>query len=488
MSDAKPNLLVFFCDQLQKRLLGCYGQKLVRTPNLDRLAAESAVFDNAYTPTAICSPARASLMTGVYPHTHHMFNNSTPGYSYCHHLRPEMTMIQDWFADNTDYETAYFGKWHIGPATDLFASRFQHTQKPGEANLPYLASSHWHPSGNLGGNMVHSVARGSAGTLDTPLADFPDVYAATRTNEFLDSMAQKNRPFLAFCAFPGPHSPWKIPEEFGIRYAPADIPLPANRHDRFTGKPISQRKMRLRESLRKSDAQNDDTLRELMTCCYSYLELIDEQVGRVVAKLKALGQYENTLIVFTADHGDMAGAHGFLSKGSYMYDEIYRIPMLLKPAGAAQSRPHCNEPVCLMDVTATLLHAAQGTPVHAMNKQTLHGQSLLPLVDGQGAWDRTVSYCEYHGDWYGHYSARMVTDGKIKLVWNLSDLSELYDLENDPHELKNLFLDPAYTEVRDKYLAILKAEAERCQDGQMKFFDTVSEGLTTTDTTQPLDL
>lgn len=97
-----PNVLVIFCDQLRIDLLGCYGGSLVRTPNIDALAAESTMFDRAYTPTALCSPARASLMTGLYAHSHHLFNNSTPPYSYCEHPRSDIAMIQDWIDDETD--------------------------------------------------------------------------------------------------------------------------------------------------------------------------------------------------------------------------------------------------------------------------------------------------------------------------------------------------------------------------------------------------
>src|SRR5262245_27331301 len=133
-----PNVLVVLCDQLRIDLLGCYGGTLVRTPHIDALARDGVLFERAYTPTAICSPARASLLTGLYAHQHHMFNNSTPRYSYCQHLRPGLTTLADWAdgrragdgQDGRPYETAYFGKWHIGPAEDLFASRFHHTQRP----------------------------------------------------------------------------------------------------------------------------------------------------------------------------------------------------------------------------------------------------------------------------------------------------------------------------------------------------------------------
>ncbi|NOZ19468.1 MAG: sulfatase-like hydrolase/transferase [Planctomycetes bacterium] len=468
---SRPNVLVFFCDQLRLDLLGCYGGALVRTPNIDALARESVVFDRAYTPTPICSPARASLLTGLYPHSHHMFNNSTPGYSYCEHLRPGISMIQGWADDVTGYETAYYGKWHIGPAKDLFSSRFHHTHpRPHDGGPRFLSDSHWHPGTYLG-SLVQSLANGKAGTVDCPMDEFPDVYAARRTQEFFRNRDTR-RSFLAFCAFPGPHSPWMVPEEFGIRYDPDAIPMWPNRYDTFEGKPINQRKLRLLEKSPDSHCHmpgGDRELQERLACCFSYIELIDTMVGEVVSGLKELGLYDDTVIILTADHGDMAGSHGLISKGAYMYDEIVRIPLLVKPAGEAAPR-RIQSPVHLMDLTATFLHLMSGEEQETMGGQELHGQSLLPLIEGAKEWPRKVHYGEYHGDWYGHYSSRMVTDGRWKLVWNLTDLCELYDLEIDPAELRNLFYDPAHRETRDHYMTFLIEEAARLGDAHPELY------------------
>jgi arylsulfatase A-like enzyme len=513
----RPNILVFLCDQLRLDLLGCYGNTLVRTPNIDALAANSVVFDRAYTPTALCSPARASLLTGLYPHTHHMFNNSGAS-GYCPHLRPDIHMLSDWIADQTEYESAYFGKWHVGSGEDLFTSRFDYTHRPYDggplfrhpdhigafwrpstasvppqvtstpqrAGIPqedapeehrkrwlrYRANSSWHPGTYLG-PLVQDVGGGNAGTLDMPMERFPDVVAARYTEIFLHNR-DAGRPFIAFCSFPGPHSPWMVPDEFGIRYRPDEIPLWENRHDRFAGKPINQKKLRL---LQASPAGlphrlgDDGELQELLACCFSYLELVDRMVGEVLSTLKRLGIYEDTAIVFTADHGDMAGSHGLVSKGAYMYDEIYRIPLLLKLAGSPVST-RVRAPVHLIDVTATLMHLMSGQEQGAMATHALQGQSLLPLATDIGRpaeWRRRVHFAEYHADWYGHYSARMVTDGQWKLVWNLSDLCEFYDLENDPGELTNLFYDAAHRSVRDRYLDMLVQEAKRLGDGHMRY-------------------
>jgi arylsulfatase A-like enzyme len=317
--------------------------------------------------------------------------------------------------------------------------------------------------------MVRDVGGGKAGTLDIPMENFPDVVSALYTQEYLRTR-DPARPFVAFCSFPGPHSPWMVPEEFGIRYDPTEVPLWANRHDCFGGKPINQKKLRLLQASEVAVPYlpdgSDRELQELLVCCFSYMELVDSMVGEVVSTLKEQGLYDETVIVFTADHGDMAGSHGFISKGSYMYDEIYRIPLLLKNAGTPQPK-RVQEPVHLMDITATLMHLMSGQKEEAMGAQTLHGASLLPLMAGRGEWGRQVHFAEYHGDWYGHYSARMVTDDRWKLVWNLSDLCEFYDLVNDPGELTNRFYDPAYRPIRDRYFGLLVAEAQRLGDGHL---------------------
>ena len=484
MGREKGNVLVMFCDQLRTDLLGCYGSSLVRTPNLDALAKDSIVFDNAYTPTAICSPARASLMTGLYPHGHHMFNNSTPRYSYCPHLSPEVTMIQDWAGDATDYRTGYFGKWHIGPPEDLFNSTFHrtHPNRSVEEGGPLFATGHGHPNLKLGELAREKGDRNIppgqiSGTVDVPMRDFPDVQAARYSREFMEDCGA-DHPFLAFCSFPGPHSPWLVPDEFGIRYDPDEIPLWSNGKDPLEGKPLNQHKLQLITEARQGNVSRDArdvNLRQKLSVCFSYIELIDKCLGELVDYLKGEGLYEDTAIFFTADHGDMAGSHGFHSKGSYMYDEIYRIPMLYKPTGD-KAHKRITEPVHLMDVTATCVDILGGGAQEEIKEQPLHGDSLRSFEAENPDWSRNVHYAEYHGDWYGHYSARMVTDGRWKLIWNFSDMCELYDLKADPDEMHNRFYNPDYSEVREKYFSFLAEEAEKVSDGQaLKFIKEIPD-------------
>ena len=466
------NVLVMFCDQLRRDLLGCYGNPLVRTPNLDALAAESVVFDRGYTPVAICSPARASLMTGLYPHGHHLFNNSTPEYSYCRHLPPSVRAIQDWAAAETDCQTAYFGKWHIGPAEDLFASAFEHTQRPGTQAGRGSAVPGQHAVAPVD-RLLADGARGGARPRRHRGRAGRRVPGRTRRplRERLPGQPRPRPPVPAVLRLSRPARPWLVPEEWGLRHDPADIPLWPNRFDDFAGKPIYQRKLAALERRPEGAGKprTDDELRRALACNFSYIELIDHLVGRLLDRLRELGLYDSTAIVFTADHGDMAGSHGFASKGAYMYDEIYRVPMIVRVPGAEARRAE-REPVNLTDVTATAAHLVAGRPVGTFGSGPLHGESLVDFLHARAPWPRPVHFAQYHGDWYGHYSSRMVTDGEWKLVWNLTDRCELYDLRADPDELHNRFYESGDRRVdaaRRRSFELLAAEAARYGDAQL---------------------
>ena len=311
---------------------------------------------------------------------------------------------------------------------------------------------------------MQSFAFGTAGTLDVPMEEFPDVQVAKYSTDFLRSRSGE-RPFLLYASLPGPHGPWMVPEEWGIRYDPNSIPDWPNRHDNYEGKPINQKKLRAVQEFGVPEGKGSD-LKNALAIGFSYLELVDAQVGEVVRTLKELGLYDDTAIILTADHGDMAGSHGFDSKSAYMYDEIYRVPMLFKPPGGSRVK-RATQPVNLMDATATVTHLMAGEEVRDMGSGELDGRSMLGLTQGETGWYKDVNYSEYHGDWNGHYSQRMVTDGRWKLVWNLSDLCELYDLQEDPHELTNLFYDPAHRAARDEYFEKMVAEGERFDDGHL---------------------
>lgn len=158
-----------------------------------------------------------------------------------------------------------------------------------------------------------------------------------------------------------------------------------------------------------------------------------------------------------------------------MYDEIYRVPMIFKPPGGTEVR-RSGSPVNLMDVTATMVDLMAGEELSSIGHDIeLDGRSMLPLAKGATEWYKPVNYSEYHGNWFGHYSTRMVTDAKWKLVWNLWDLGELYNLEEDPGEMTNLFYESGHRPVRDQYFDLLMEEARRTEDGQLRLLSPDDE-------------
>ncbi len=456
------NILVFFVDELRADMLGCYGNKFVRTPNLDKIAGEAIVFDNAYTPTALCSPARASFFTGVYPHKHKVLvNTGKPKWSYCSRLKPEMTMLQDWVKENSSYDTAYFGKWHIGFDDELMNSRFDH-----KGVYDHPRNSTFHPGtwlGELKGESVDNFA----GLLDAPMSSFPDVQTAEMTELYLLER-KKDCPFLLYCAFPGPHPPWMLPEEFGLRYSSENVPLPENRYEIDPeNKSFYSGKLAGIDHLNptgKTKEERDKRLKLALAYEYSYIELVDIMVGRVIDTLKKTGQYENTTIIFTADHGSMSGSHEHTCKGAYMYNETYRIPLIFKPAGSDIGK-HTDMCVNLMDVTASIMHIISGSPQNKLGNQSIDGDSFIRALGDEISWEKKFHYAEYHGDDYGHYSSRMITDGKWKLVYNLSDRCEMYNLGDDPGELNNLFYNEKYFDTRSTLVSEMICLADKYDDG-----------------------
>jgi arylsulfatase A-like enzyme len=456
------NILVFFVDELRSDMLSCYGNKVIRTPNLDELAKDSIIFDNCYTPTALCSPARASLFTGVYPHKHQILvNTGLPKWSYCSRLKPEMTMLQDWVKEQNQYETAYFGKWHIGSDDELMASRFDHK---GVYEHPKNAT--YHPGPWLG-KLVEPAGNGIAGLLDVPMSSFPDVQVAEMAESYLENR-KSDKPFLLYCAFPGPHPLWMLPEEFGIRYSPDDIPLWDNRYEiNSENKASYPRRLAGIDPLEpgeKTRKQRDELLRSVLACEYSYIELVDMMTGRVIDILKKTGQYENTTIIFTADHGSMSGAHEVAYKGAYMYNETYKIPLLCKLPGSSAAK---RTDICvnLMDITATIMHLISGNTHSKLGNQMLDGASFLPAIHNKSDWNKEFHYAEYHGDDFGHYSSRMITNGEWKLIYNFSDKCEMYDLKNDPGELHNLFNDENFFDRRSSLMRNMLSLADVYDDG-----------------------
>jgi len=248
------------------------------------------------------------------------------------------------------------------------------------------------------------------------------------------------RPFFVFSTFWAPHWPCFVPEPFASMYEPADVPLPANFHDTFEGR--TRMAERISRAWPVTGIDDETGWRRLIAKYWGFCTLLDAQVGRILDALEELGIADRTLVIFTTDHGDMQGSHGRIyDKGMFMFEELYHIPLIARGPGVGAKGAVCRAFVSNVDIATTALDAA-GIEIPAHHD----GRSLLRLLaDVTADWDDDV-YCQFTG-YRVLATMRMVRWADYKYIFNAHDYDELYDLAEDPHELKNRIADPAYSEI-----------------------------------------
>ena len=454
------NILFLMTDQHTQSTLGSYGNTVVQTPNLDRIAAMGTRFAETFTPTAICTPARASLLTGAAPFRHKLLANYERNVGYIEDLADgQFTFAEDLHA--AGYQLGLIGKWHGGVEKQASSYGFQGPRFDGWHNpvdhpdyLEYLRERDLPPY--VISDKVRGVTpNGSEGNLLAARLQQPreatfEHYLADRTIEMLERFAtgdgqEPAAPFFLALHFFGPHLPYILPDEFFDMYDPDQIQLPASVAETFENKPPVQANY---SGLWTFDTLPEETSRKLIAAYWGYITMIDLEIGRVLDAVERLGLLDTTAIMMTADHGEFTGAHRLHDKGPAMYEDIYRIPGLVRVPGAPENQVR-DELISLTDFTATILDIA-GRDVSS----AVDSRSLLPLVRGeQPDWAETI-LCEYHGHHFP-YPQRMLRGRAHKLIVNPESVNELYDLAADPDELVNRIDDPAYVEVRDALMAEL---------------------------------
>ena len=450
------NMLFLMTDQHRLDTLGCYGNPRARTPNLDALASEGTRFDNCFTPTAICTPARASLLTGWAPFRHKLLANYERNVGYLEDLADEQFTFAGALAER-GYNLGLVGKWHGGVRRSAADYGFQGPQLPGWHNpvdhpdyLAYLEERGLPPYA-IRDEMRGTAPNGNPGNLlaarlQQPLEATFEHYLTTRTIEMLERFAAEHdrdgAPFFLATHFFGPHLPYLLPDAYFDMFAPEQVALPDSVQETFAGKPPVQRNYSDHWAF---DTMRPEDSRKLIAVYWGYVALIDEQIGRIRRALDELGLAEDTAVCFTADHGEFTGSHRLHDKGPAMYDDIYRIPGLLKVPGAPAGQVR-EEFTSLTDFTATILELADLDPSPAVDSR-----SLLPLARGEDVAWRDELVAEYHGHHFP-YPQRMLRDARYKLVVNPESWNELYDLRTDPHELHNRYDQPELRPVREDML------------------------------------
>ncbi|MFI5907863.1 sulfatase-like hydrolase/transferase [Dactylosporangium sp. NPDC051541] len=358
------NILFLMTDQHRVDTLGAYGNPLARTPVLDELARTGTRFDRWYTPTAICTPARASLLTGQAPFRHKLLANQERNVGYSEDL-PEGTWTFPQALRSHGYNCGLVGKWHAGTVKTPADYGLDGVHLPGWHNpvdhpdyLQYL-DERGLPPYEISDRIRGTLPNGQPGNLlaarlHQPVEATFEHYLATRTIEMLRGYSEQDRPFFLALHFFGPHLPYIVPPEYFDLIDPETVELPRSIAETFHGKPPVQRNYSKHWTF---DTMPIEVTRKLIAVYWGYVTLIDEQLGRVLAALRELGRADDTSVFFTCDHGEFTGAHRLHDKGPAMYEDIYRTPGLIRVPGAPQGQVR-QEFVSLTDCTATILDLA----------------------------------------------------------------------------------------------------------------------------------
>ena len=430
--DGVENVLFLFTDQQRKDSLGVYGNEFVDTPNLDRLAADGAAHERAYTPTAICAPARSALVTGELPHNNGVTRNPEEAGSFPEDCRYYTQLLRD-----TGYEVGLTGKWHLGTDPAAFGVDGPHYTGWWQSldHDDYLSYLDERDLPRFDGELHDTFPEShpefqSGGVDDRPIEASFTYYLAERAIERLRGYAEGERPFYHGLHFFGPHNPYYLPAEYLHKYDPDEMVLPESAiRETFEDKPAAHKAQRI-------DVLPTDDWRRIIAAYHGWVAFIDDQVGRVLDELDRLGLTEETAVVFTSDHGGFVSAHKSHDKGPAMYEDIYNVPLITRNLGQADRND--EEFVSLLDLPPTFLDLA-GVEV----PDRYDGRSLLE-IDAED-WREDI-VAEFHGHKFA-YEQRMLRTDRYKFVLNQSDTAELYDLQEDPHELDNRIDDPEYGEI-----------------------------------------
>ncbi|PNV60942.1 hypothetical protein C0033_15970 [Clostridium sp. chh4-2] len=450
----KPNLLFLMCDQLSAYALynsACF------TPNIDKLRGRSVTFDKAYTVNAVCSPARASLMTGLLPHNHGVLwvtHNADEDQGCLREEHPHFAQI----LKDSGYITGYFGKWHVEKSKMPKRFGWQYTTedffKEG-IDLPYKAPEDSfivkktlrEPEGYDKNRLFYGVrACGDQG-----MKMYNPVICGER---FLESRRSEDPPWVCMVSTQEPHDPFVCTKEYFERYNVNDIELHPSCFDTLENQPYLYKKA--------GRAWANLTLfekKEAAACYYAIITQIDKLFGRLIDKLDEIGQRENTIIILTADHGELLGAKGLYSKNISASELIYNIPLIISAPGCC-SNAISHAKLTLADVCQTLLDLC-GMPLI----ETGDSRSGKIVLENPRKYDKEFDCC--YAEYYGGrimLTQRIIWKGSYKYVFNGFDKDELYDLEKDPYELKNCIDDPSYGEVLKQMVSILWQKLRETKD------------------------
>ena len=462
---SKPNILLIMADQHRADVLGCAGDRGVRTPNLDRLAAEGIRFSRTSCQGPLCMPARASFLTERYVRDHGVYTNwaEVPREwpTYLHALQ------------RAGYHTTMLGKAHLTRDDDLkvthvdeLASQLRargfaeivetgdkfttkvrnpyidHLASRGllDAYQAHIAARSYHGENESGQHATKTVAMWDATPSPLPLADYIDTWHGDAAVRWVEEY-QRKEPFFCFVGFPGPHDPWDAPAEAVERFGP-DAPTPPTSTKRPDLEHLGRYRRLVKGFLHMCDADTmtDDAITAMRRAYCANVSVIDDAVGRIIAALETRGMLDDTWIIYTSDHGEMGGNHGLMSK-CILYESSVRVPLIVRPPGGMTSGVVADL-VEHLDVPATI-RAIAGAPDLAASE----GRSLLGHFTGAPPDPRTVAISQNWG------FASFETDRhRLVVDEDMQTACQLFDLETDPTEDDNLVGVLDHADVMDQLM------------------------------------
>ena len=460
MTTSNPNIVLIMADQHRGDFLGCAGTTGVLTPNLDLLAASGARFTGVNCQGPLCMPARASFMSERYVRDHGVYTNwaeldpswptyvkalGTAGYHTVMIGKAHLYRDEAYQADHVDelaHRLTELGFAEVHESGDKFSAGLPHAytdflreQGLFEAFKQHIVDRSYQGDNETGANATKRVAMWDATPMPLPLDAYFDQWQGEQAVRWIESY-DGERPFFLFVGFPGPHDPWDAPVEARERYRDVDLARPrSTSRPRSAGAGTYQRLLDAFMSLSDTETMSDDAIAGMRVAYAANISIIDDAVGRIMATLAATGRSNDTWVLYTSDHGEMAGDHGLMSK-CVMYRGATRVPLLVRP-------PEPRAPVVIdalvehMDVAATI-RAIAGAP----EIENGEGRSLLDHLDGAPPAGREVLISENWG------FALFETD-RYKLIVDEDALlpCHLVDLKADPEEDENIAGDPAYASI-----------------------------------------
>ena len=459
------NLLFILTDQQRRDTMRCYGNDWIDTPNLDALAESSFVFENAYVTQPVCTPARGSILTGLYPQTTGLIKNNIS-------LDPKVPTLAELVSD--EYGCAHYGKWHLGNDAfpqhgfeDWLSIEDHHRQRYSdrvrrsreadynlwlrergvEPPVSPVSYERWLPGANLPEELTQAA------------------YLGGEASRFLREH-DGNRPFVLYVSFFEPHPPYMGPLD--DLYDPCSLPVDPGflrrptlgsllnraRADYYMGGNLNPLGI---EGGDLHDLTSEAGWRKLRAQYFANVTLVDRNVGRILRTLEECGYADDTAVVMTSEHGEMAGDHGMLEKRS-LYEEASRVPLLMRVPWLNSGQSRVPGSISQIDLVPTLLDLLQQQRVNCL----LQGESRVPVLTGESSLADNDVFVQWNGMGDRNLGTPLinrmvslpwrsvVTADRWKLNLCAGDQCELYDLNEDPHELDNLFDEPAQRDrIRD---------------------------------------